>query len=366
MANEMKTEFENYVRQLAETICKEIYLKDLEEICRKYTDQLEECQNLYTEHTRIEKEALDSSRENLEQIDKIKNDVTESMSDIKYILDRVQKEYDDAIHQYSVTVNEVNQELRDTFFQEFTDITKNVNQGVKQDLDECNRVLKETLQNVITPENLREYISKMEESTGKITEGISLLNTGCQEMLDKYTQEVSSHTQEEREKFQNMLEQYVRIGLNELVNKVTRDLGQQQKMLEEKIPDKVLIESMGRQIVQMRESMEQMQQSYEKKFNRLVKFLEREEKLRILSERNRHVEKRYWFLATMMNMISLWLLILLVCVAKPWQDNVLGIGVTAAFGGAICICGLGFLVMKKRRSKKLMKQKSELNGEKKS
>ena len=82
MANEIKTEFEMYVKDLAETICKEIYLEDLKNICNTYKEQLDECKSLYTVHTDKDKEVLESAERSMEQLYRLQEAINGKMSDI--------------------------------------------------------------------------------------------------------------------------------------------------------------------------------------------------------------------------------------------------------------------------------------------
>ena len=45
MANEIKKEFETYVKNITESIAKEIYLEDLKELCDVYKNQLASCKD---------------------------------------------------------------------------------------------------------------------------------------------------------------------------------------------------------------------------------------------------------------------------------------------------------------------------------
>ena len=77
--------------------------------------------------------------------------------------------------------------------------------------------------------------------------------------------------------------------------------------------------------------IETMQNGYEKKLNRLVKLLERQEKIRLRSEAENRWQRKYIYLLTGSNVISILMLLLLIFAVKPWNADVLGVGGTTVF-----------------------------------
>lgn len=331
MANEIKAEFEAYVKQLAETISKEIYLKDLEELCKQYMEQLENCESLYKTHTEQETQVLEQTQNTIGRMDSLKESLSERLGTIDSELKKFQDECEVILGTYSTQVTEVNEEIKKDFMQELSGTVDVAKEELVTELTALNDSLKETLQETITVENLQDYIEQMEKSTAKISEGLALIHNGYEDVFKQYTAEMLEHGTEEWSKFQAAVEKQVDLALENVADKFDYMLEEQGKMVEQKLPDKQSLDQMCEQVTDMCAKIETMQNGYEKKLNRLVKLLERQEKIRLRSEAENRWQRKYIYLLTGSNVISILMLLLLIFAVKPWNADVLGVGGTTVF-----------------------------------
>ncbi len=356
MANEIKAEFEAYVKQLAETISKEIYLKDLEELCKQYMEQLENCKDLYKTHTEQETQVLEQTQNTIERMDSLKENLSERLGTIDLELKKFQDECEVILGKYSTQVTEVNEEIKKDFMHELSGTVDFAKEELVAELTTLNDSLKETLQETITVENLQDYIEQMEKSTAKISEGLSLIHNGYKDVFKQYTAEMLEHGTEEWRNFQTAVEKQVNMALENVSDKFDHMLEEQGKMVEQKLPDKQSLDQMCEQVTDMCVKIETMQNGYEKKLNRLVKLLERQEKIRLRSEVENRWQRKYIYLLTVSNAISMLMLLLLICSAKPWKSDVLGVGGTAIF---VLLAVIFILICIARKYKNVKKNSTE-------
>lgn len=373
MANEMKVEFENYVQQLAETICKEIYLKDLQELCQNYREQLDDCKALYQEHTRLEREGVAQTRTNLERLDEIKDALDENLGQINDNLQKFETEHGAILEKYSLEVNRVNEELRDTFFQEFTNITGEIKSNLLADLSSSKneietsmqsvtQTLQEVLSDTITAENLNTYIAKMEESTSKISQGLDLLNGGYQDVFASYSKKMDEFQQKQLEKYSVVAEEYVRKGMDKVSERFDNMAKEQTDAIQEKMPDRKELVQVGQDIRQMYEKIEKMQISYDKKLVRLVKILERNEKVRAREEVERRQDRREIYYLEISNTIMLVMLCLLGIMMKPWEETPYGRMLTLVAGGVVLCYVILTVIYKKERGRQNREARQAVNN----
>lgn len=373
MANEMKVEFENYVQQLAETICKEIYLKDLQELCQNYREQLDDCKALYQEHTQLEREGVAQTRTNLERLDEIKDALDENLGQINDNLQKFEMEHGAILEKYSLEVNRVNEELRDTFFQEFTNITEEIKSNLLADLSlskneietsmqSVTQTLQEVLSDTITAENLNTYIAKMEESTSKISQGLDLINGGYQDVFASYSKKMDEFQQEQLEKYRSVAEEYVREGMDKVSERFDSMAKEQTNAIQEKMPDRKELVQAGQDIRQMYEKIEKMQISYDKKLVRLVKILERNEKVRAREEVERRQDRREIYYLEISNTIMLVMLCLLGIMMKPWEETPYGRMLTLVAGGVVLCYVILTVIYKKERGRQNREARQAVNN----
>ena len=358
MANEIKAEFEMYIKNLAETICKEIYLEDLKKICNTYIEQLDECKTLYTAHTDKDKEVLESADRSIEQLDKLQGEISGKLSDMDSMIQNFDVKCRELLQQYSVQVQNINGDLQDEFISNFTSIVKASKDELASEMERCNRTMKESLSETITSENLEHYIEQMEASTANISEGLTMLNGGYQEVFDAYREKVSAYEEEERKRFQELIERYVQHNLQSFSECVERILAEQKSMLEEKVPDKDMVASINNEVINLRKDIQNMQNSYEKKLNCLIKIMEKEEKLQLRLELGRRKDHRLITLLTVVNIVLLYFSVITILLLQPW--TILGTVPTAAIGGFLVVVLVVVYAWTKKKKAKVAAKKEAM------
>lgn len=354
MANEIKTEFEMYVRNLAETICKEIYLEDLKDICNTYKEQLDECKALYTTHTAKDKEVLESADQTVEELNKLQGEISGRLSDIDSIMHNFDAECRTLLEQYSSQVQSINSDLQDEFITTFTSAVRESKDELVVELERCNQAIKESLSETITPENLEHYVGQMALSTAKISEGLNMINGGYQEVFDAYREKVSAYEEEERERFQELIKRYVQHGIQSFSECVERTFTEQNVMLEEKVPDKQTVTSIRSEVADLQKNIKSMRSSYEKKLDCLIKIMEKEEKLQLHQELGRRKDHRLIMLLAVANVVLLYFSAITIVLLQPW--NVIGIIPTIALAGVLLLAFVLAYVWRKNKKAKVAKK----------
>ena len=104
-------------------------------------------------------------------------------------------------------------------------------------------------------------------------------------------------------------------------------------MLEEKIPDKETLVTIKNEMADLRKDIQNMQSSYEKKLNCLIKIMEKEEKLQLRQELGRRKDHRLITLLIVVNVVLLYFSTITITLLQPW--NVFGMIPTVVLGGAL-------------------------------
>ena len=115
MANDMRLEFEEYVRELTESISKEIFLEDLKGICDKYSKQLMQ----YEQLVRVAEGAADRmeafSAEEEADIKALSQNVNQELDLLHNTVNGLHDEYGKIFDGFSNQVNLLNQSERNAF-----------------------------------------------------------------------------------------------------------------------------------------------------------------------------------------------------------------------------------------------------------
>lgn len=361
MANEIKAEFEEYVQQLAETICKEIYLEDLKSLCHTYKAQLEECKNLYSDHIDGNKELQNQNAENIEKIISIRNGLEENLQSIQEKMLSFEEEYENILKEYSTKVYEINDEMRESFLGKFSDAMNSSREELTKELNLCHQNIAKTLEASLTDEGIQKFVTQMEASTAKISESLAFIQGGYQEVFEQYSAKVGAYGDKEQERFRNIVENTTKkviVYFKECMDKVIEE---QKHMLEDRMASSDDVKNLKTEIAMMCKDMKEMQKSYESKLSLMIKILEKDEKVRLRLEREKKIEKKYLFCIVVVNIILLFFTGITLLSTAPWR--VLGI-VPTTVALVLLICIVLYMVF--FRSKKALssssKEKSKKNN----
>ncbi|MCI8409358.1 MAG: hypothetical protein HFJ09_08845 [Lachnospiraceae bacterium] len=348
MANEIKAEFETYVQQLAETICKEIYLEDLKALCNTYTEQLEGCKNLYKEHIEGNKELQNQNGENLEKLTSVNKMLEENLQAIQAKMVSFENEYENILKEYSTKVFEINDEMREAFLSKFLDVIEVSKDGLTKELDLYHKNISKSLEAALTEEGIQKFIVQMEASTAKISESLEFIQGGYQEVFEQYSAKVGAYGDKEQERFRNIVENTTREGMKYFKECIDRAVEEQKHMLEDRMASSD-VQKLEKDIAIMSKDMKEMQKSYENKLSLMIKILEKDEKVKLRLEKESKIEKKYLFCLVVVNIVLLFFTGITLLSAEPW--TVLGI-VPTTIALVLLICIVLYMVF--FRSKKAL------------
>ena len=251
MANEIKKEFETYVKNITESIAKEIYLEDLKELCDVYKNQLASCKDLYAKHTDLDKEIITKIEKNVDYLNSIEKTVGDKLQNINDQQKKFEIEYEGLLRQYEDRISAKNSDLRKAFMDDFTKVGNELNAEMKKDLEEEHELLKKTLQKVITPQNLQDYMDKMESSVQVLNKSLQVLDSGYEEIFERYAKKVDSHSQDQIQKVQDSIRKVMQDGIEDMHKKLLDLQVEQHEQLLERATEKkdfecLRLEIMGR------------------------------------------------------------------------------------------------------------------------
>lgn len=319
MANEIRTEFETYVQQLAETICKEIYLEDLKRVCDTYTEQLEVCRTLYEECTETNRELQQKNGESLEQITSISTMLGEKIQSIEKEMVSFEEKCQSIIKEHSTEIYAINNELREEFLARFSEAINSHKEELTQEMDLCNENIKKSLEASLTEEGIEKFVAQMRASTDKISAGLELLHGGYQEVFEQYSARIEEYGTREQENFQNIMENMTREGIGYFKEALDKSIDEQKHILEDKMVSSDDVEILRNEIAKMSQNMQSMQKSYEEKLSLITKILYKDEKAKLRMEKERKIEKKYLFCLVVVNIILLFFTGITLLASTPWE-----------------------------------------------
>lgn len=357
MANEIKAEFETYIQQLTETICKEIYLEDLRTLCNTYTEQLEKCKNLYKEHIDGDKELQNQNSENLEKLSSVNKMLEENLQAIQTKMMSFEEEYEKILKEYSTKVCEINDEMRETFLSKFLTVMDSSKDELLKELDLYHNNISKSLEAALTEEGIQKFIAQMEASTAKISESLEFIQGGYQEVFEQYSAKVGAYGDKEQERFRNIVENTTREGMEYFKECIDKTIEEQKHMLEDRMVSSDDVRKLEKEITIMSKDMKEMQKSYENKLSLMIKILEKDEKVKLRLEKESKIEKKYLFCLVVVNIVLLFFTGITFLSATPW--TVLGVVPTTI--ALVLLIGI-VLYMVVYRSKKALPSFSNETG----
>jgi len=359
MANEIKKEFETYVKNITESIAKEIYLEDLKELCDIYKSQLDACKELYSKHTDLDKEIITKIEKNVDYLNSIEKTVGDKLQNINDQQKKFETEYDELLKKYEDRISTKNSDLRKAFMEDFTKAGNEINAEMKKDLEEEHELLKKTLQKVITPQNLQDYMDKMESSVQVLNKSLQVLDSGYEEIFERYAKKVDSHSQDQIQKVQDSIRKVMQDGIEDMHKKLLDLQVEQHEQLLERATEKKDFECLRLEMAVMSEHMNRMQVSYNENLNKLFVEIKRAENLRYRNDHERRRERRYLNYLMISNSVSMIVILLLVVYAQFGAKSNIG---NISFAVVAVVTVLGTIVasvkMKKRSAYDAAKRKA--------
>jgi biopolymer transport protein ExbB/TolQ len=359
MANEIKKEFETYVKNITESIAKEIYLEDLKELCDVYKNQLASCKDLYAKHTDLDKEIITKIEKNVDYLNSIEKTVGDKLQNINDQQKKFETEYEELLRQYEDRISAKNSDLRKAFMDDFTKVGNELNAEMKKDLEEEHELLKKTLQKVITPQNLQDYMDKMESSVQVLNKSLQVLDSGYEEIFERYAKKVDSHSQDQIQKVQDSIRKVMQDGIEDMHKKLLDLQVEQHEQLLERATEKKDFECLRLEMAVMSDHMNRMQVSYNENLNKLFVEIKRAENLRYRNDHERRRERRYLNYLMISNSVSMIVILLLVGYAQFGAKSNIG-NISSAVVAVVTVLGtiVASVKMKKRSAYDAAKRKA--------
>lgn len=345
MANEIRAQFETYIKNMTETISKEIFLEDLKQLCNVYEGQLEECVKLYKEHTSTNQQLIESNLENIDKIQNVQEEFAEKLNILQKEIEEFQEKNGQILDSYTSKVEALNDEMQEEFIRNLFDSLKNYKRELSRELNQYHDNIKLSLESGLTEVSLQNFVNQMKESTKKIEEGLQVLQGGFQDIFENYSKKVGEYGDRENERLRSLIEGTVQEAMEKFDRATVEAVNKQKIMLEEKMTE---ISSMKEQIVSLNESMKRMQQSNNEKLSILIKIMEKEEKITLRMELQRRSEKKYLFFLVVCNIMMFIISIVTMVSMKPWK--IYGVVPVAGTIGGMILILLYLVFMKKRKA----------------
>lgn len=223
MENNLRDEFEEYVKKLSAAICKDILLEKMEELFEKYeieyskleisTQCIVDAGNELGEETRqADKTIKEINKTTKNMLKSISSDIAVMESNNKKLFDEMRNLNDDNKKQF------------------IEDLSKSI-EYYKDDLllifEQENAQISHRLGDVIKIKDLKEFSEVIENNTKKSHELVSFINNTYEREIEKSIQNIINNTKNSQDKINNEISDYVK--------KVLKDLGSATSFTENKI-----------------------------------------------------------------------------------------------------------------------------------
>ena len=201
MGNDMRTEFEDYVKKLTTAICKDILLEKMEELYNKYEagyqnvdasakNVMDASKALQTETKRVDN-ALANIAINIEMLE----------SDSKIIFTKLREE---------------NKESKESFIQNLSESIEKYKKETADIFEEGNRNISDKLASIITPEILQGFVKEIEENTKKSQELVTFINETYEREIEDSIKQIIAESKKSQDTMNDAIAVYVRKVLADL------------------------------------------------------------------------------------------------------------------------------------------------------
>ena len=170
MNNDLRKEFEDYVKKLTTAICKDIFLEKLEELYQKYKEEYER----YSEASSIVQVAGKELNNGIKDTEKL-------VKDISININQAIKEINTNIASVEANTKRLFSEMKvfnDKKAEEFIIGLANYIDGYKKEIstvfEESEKKISDKLAGIITPEIMREFLHNLQESTAETKKWLNL------------------------------------------------------------------------------------------------------------------------------------------------------------------------------------------------
>lgn len=229
MSTDMRKEFEEYVKKLTTAICKEILLEKLENICSNYT---KEYKNLLKTSESIRK-----TRNSLEETITNANDLVKM---VELDSSNSMKNISDNIRALEYTIKVLFDDMRELNAQSKKEFIDDLSLYIERYKDEVAVTFKNGCDNIsgsfegiITPEQLQEFIDKLEENTRESKELAVFINDTYKAEVEKSIKDLVQENKFKQAEIYVSISEYIQkiyleledtVGnANEIMNKRTRE-----------------------------------------------------------------------------------------------------------------------------------------------
>lgn len=215
--NDMRDEFEAYVKKLTTAICKDIFLEKLEELYNKYEEEY----NLYSKASHHAETVSKSLEQELKNTVLFLKDVDEKTSkSMDFINDNI-GQMEEFTEQMFLKMWNLNEEKRIEFISALSSHIDGYKKELAKIFKDGNKNISNKLAGVITPEILQQFLDSLEENTRETKELASFIS-------DTYKQEVEKSIKQIVEANRKAMEE-TNISVSEYMKQIMDELGETQK-----------------------------------------------------------------------------------------------------------------------------------------
>lgn len=232
MNNDMRKEFEDYVKKLTTAICKDIFLEKLEELYQKYKEEYER----YSEASSIVQVAGKELNNGIKDTEKL-------VKDISINTNQSIKEINTNIASVEANTKKLFSEMKvfnDKKAEEFIIGLANYIEGYKKEIstvfEESEKKISDKLAGVITPEIMREFLYNLQESTAETKKMVEFINEGYKTEVESSIRNIVQVNSKAMEDTDMKISKYVKKMTNDLLisqQEVTNSLEQKVKGFED-------------------------------------------------------------------------------------------------------------------------------------
>lgn len=149
MESTIRTEFEEYIQKLIETISRDIFLEDLKHICEAYQEQLAQYQMAMRENREVNYRLQEDAGTNNAEVRKLNLQVQQQLEQLNQSIELLNQDYERLFQQFSDRVSALNATEREAFVKKISHELEN--SGVEltsRIVDNCHVIFQQFLQDL--------------------------------------------------------------------------------------------------------------------------------------------------------------------------------------------------------------------------
>lgn len=268
MNNNMRNEFEEYVKKLTTAICKDILLEKMEELYGKYESE-------YQKMETSTKSVVDASKDLQKETKKVDATIKEISGNTQNVLNRISADIE-VMETNNKTmfaeVRKLNNENKEQFITALGNCIESYIDDLATTFEQENEKISEKLAGIVTPEDLQDFVDTIEENTRTSQELVSFIDSTYEREIEETIKMIIENTKKAQETMNGEIDLFVKKVLEDLESATVsteNKVSQQAQIYAELLNEKMVL--FQKELSKLMDEEEQRREGYLQKQVELVK-----------------------------------------------------------------------------------------------